>query len=71
MRRRGLTVPCDFCGRPVNTTLPGAYVKCSGYAPIRDAGGANTIALRQDIGGAAHGACVRMVSSGAEQTSLA
>jgi len=62
--RTALTVPCRFCGRPVDTGHPGAYLHVEGWAPVRDAGGANTIALRKDLGGAAHGSCIDTARNG-------
>jgi hypothetical protein len=53
-----MKVPCGFCGNMVETTMPGAYRKTTGWAPLRSAGGANAIRLPEPSDEWAHGYCI-------------
>lgn len=48
---------CADCGEPVKPNQLGAYREVSGWAKIRNKGGSNAIALREETGRMICGGC--------------
>src|SRR5688500_17597483 len=55
---------CAFCGESIDPTGYGVFHKVEGWAPRREKGGANSIALSRPLGEVVHHACLEKMKQG-------
>ena len=65
-----MKLPCAFCGLDVDDAKPGSFIEVTGWAEVRAGGGAHAIAMRRNLGRAAHGQCIEIQKRGGEQLGL-
>lgn len=61
---------CRFCGQEVSPERPGVYKLIEGWVEIRSQGGSHAVALPGPPQDFAHGTCIRLQTTLAEQPSL-